>query len=1203
MLKSLANLIDRNGQWLASQWVRALRESGNRVFAGQAPEVFWRTALNWIAHLLEALRSGDLAGNIRVFDVTAKRLALARQPLSDTVQLLATFRQALWQLVEERGREEDLSAGDVIPPLSPFFDALEQHLIREYEAVWAQQDSASAEATALEHAEALGRAAEQQALLSQLAQEMLAQPEVGKLADVIARGAAQLLGARRAGVTLYDSAGETLRYQAGYYLPRLAVDTPITVGEGLSGVAAATGETQVAANMREHEDPSVRSAARRLRVRAGVSVPLRGRRTTLGTLDVFDPLAPGFWRDPDLSLLTDLAARAARTIENAQLIAETRHRARRLDRLNEVSRLLMSRQTPGSLARALAEAACELVDAGTAAVWLLDRDSGVMRMEARQNVSREVAAAVTRGEGLLGKVIERGSPRLVRAGGRQSADAHAVLGTHSVALVPLHRGRQIAGLLAVWEKRSGPLTEDDRQWLVALENQFAAALRALELHLETRHYADRLQTSMTQVGASLAAPLKLDDLLKLIADLTAQVAGVPVALIAVRGGDGEWHISASDESVAADDARDQATISLCRRVMEAGETILFAEGSEEAGLSESQRATLGAPALLGIPIAIKNNAVGALLVAAARARAFTAERRHLFTSFAAQAAVAIENVQLFDDVQYQVSMLSNLTWLSAKISGTLEVEAIMPTIASAVAKALDAPLAAVFLRQGSVLRIAPKGHYGLPQEWAREIAIPVDTPLIGDVVERGAPRAVADVVWAKLEDHPLARGTGARAFACVSLGSDRGHEGIVFVGDTAPRAFHLHQIALLSAYANQAALAVKNARLYAEAVTRSDELSTLLDVILTVTSTLDLDEGLQRLLDATCGLLDAPVGAIHLLDEAGAVLQVRATHGIPIDHGWVANLPVGDTVMSPAVTQGIPVASHDLWRDGRVRRRGVARAMGLRSLLTAPLVAKGRTLGVISVYYYQPREFGEAEIRVLRSLGQEAGIAIENARLFEEVRDHSRFLSNLMHEAHHRVRNNLQMVTGLLAMQTSKIAEESAQRALRATIDRINAIAVVHDLLARERLSEVDVKETAQRIVEFSRRALIGPDQSVSAQVVGTRVLLPSRHATSAALAINELVDNALRHGFPNGSPGSVTVSLQQQGAEVLIQVRDTGVGLPPGFDLRRDRGLGLEIVEGLVTDDLGGTVSVMSDGGTTARLTFSTPPPSGHPPVGAQPG
>jgi two-component sensor histidine kinase len=471
--------------------------------------------------------------------------------------------------------------------------------------------------------------------------------------------------------------------------------------------------------------------------------------------------------------------------------------------------------------------------------------------------------------------------------------------------------------------------------------------------------------------------------------------------------------------------------------------------------------------------------------------------------------------------------------------------------------------------------------------------VPVETSVVSDVIERGAPRAVADTVKAGMLDHPLVQGPGARAFACVPLGSDWGNLGMVYVADSTSLAFRLHQIALLSAYANQAALAVQNARLYTEAVTRSEQVSTLHDVILTVTSTLDLDESLHRLAEAACRLLDVPVATIRLLDDSRQVLQARAIHGMPLNDRLAADLPVSRSLLGDTVDRRVPVASRDIWRDGRFQRRDLARALGLRSILVAPLVAKDTVLGVISVYTREPRDFGEAEIRLLRTLALEAGIAIENAQLYEQARERARFLSTLMQEAHHRVRNNLQVVSGLLAMQISQVSEESSQRILRQTIDRIDSIALVHEMLSQERVSEIDLKETATRIGKLARRAVLSAEQNVSVQVVGTRVCLPSRQATSAALTINELVNNALRHGFPDGASGTVTVSLQQQRDQVLVQVRDDGVGLPPGFDIARARGFGLDLVEGLVTRELAGTLALDSDHGTVVRLRFSAPPPS----------
>jgi two-component sensor histidine kinase len=105
--------------------------------------------------------------------------------------------------------------------------------------------------------------------------------------------------------------------------------------------------------------------------------------------------------------------------------------------------------------------------------------------------------------------------------------------------------------------------------------------------------------------------------------------------------------------------------------------------------------------------------------------------------------------------------------------------------------------------------------------------------------------------------------------------------------------------------------------------------------------------------------------------------------------------------------------------------------------------------------------------------------------------------------------------------------------------------------------------------------------------VTGARVMLPSQNATSAALVMAELIDNAIRHGLAGTTNGRVAISLAEGGGEVVIQVQDNGVGLPEGFDLEATSGMGLKIVRGLVEDELGGKVEVETRDGLLVRARF----------------
>jgi two-component sensor histidine kinase len=126
----------------------------------------------------------------------------------------------------------------------------------------------------------------------------------------------------------------------------------------------------------------------------------------------------------------------------------------------------------------------------------------------------------------------------------------------------------------------------------------------------------------------------------------------------------------------------------------------------------------------------------------------------------------------------------------------------------------------------------------------------------------------------------------------------------------------------------------------------------------------------------------------------------------------------------------------------------------------------------------------------------------------------------------------------------------------------------------------------ARRVLDLTSQAVLGSGK-VAAHVSGARVMLPSQKATSLAIILGELVDNALRHGLSNAKPGRLAISLAEAGGEVVVQVKDNGVGLPAGFDLTTSPGLGLSIAKGVAERDLGGKLELESKAGLTVRIRF----------------
>ena len=864
MLRQVAELIDHNGPRIAQEWLEALQQSGNRILREFPQERLWQLALNWSARLLEAMRSGDLTVHQNGFSLTAKRLSLEGLPASDTIELISMFKRILWRLLEGDGTRRKLSAANVMRELEPYFDSLSRQLVLEQEQAW--QCTVHPELTqdpVVQRARELSQEAEDHTLIARLSQEIAAEHELPRLLRAVIRNAAQLAGASKGGLALLDQHRTSFRYQAGYHLSRSEAAGHLAPGEGLTGLAVASGEPQVVTDLTQHPESSVREQAARLGVRSGVSIPLAYQGMLIGTLDLFDKLGPEQWTDRDLRLLQDLAEHAAPLITNVQL----------------------------------------------------------------------------------------------------------------------------------------------------------------------------------------------------------------------------WH-------------------------------------QADARLSH----------------------------------------RHLVD-------------------------LADLTWVGEKIGSTLDLDTILGTVVQAVVKATEAPLAVVILPgPDGDLVIPAHGYQGLDNQFAQSFHLSHDDPSFADAFA-GQPQLVTNLDTEQADRFPL---PGVRSFVCVPLSVPEQPTGLMIVADWVPREFQLHQVAVLSAYANQAALALYNAQMYADAVSHLEQLSTVFEVTKTLSSTLDLHEALNRLLQAALRLLRAPAGTIWLLDAERSTISMAVAQGLGEDHHFPTRLKVGEGIHGIATAQGVPFAIRELAKDGRVKGRTHFRLHGLHSMLAAPLMTQGKVAGVIAVYTTTPRDFSQAEITLLSTLGNEAGIAIENSRLYEQERERVQFLADLMGEMDHRVKNNLQTIVGLLELQLSHGGHSDITHVVRDSIKRIRSIALAHEMIAQGELKQVDIKEIARRIIEISRHGATSSYQQIKFQVSGTRIMLPSKAATSLALVINEAVTNALEHAFVGRTKGAITISLQEDAGHILVQIHDDGAGLPAGFDPLRSGSLGMQIIRGLTTQDLGGELTINGQQGTTIRIRLS---------------
>ncbi|MCZ7574532.1 MAG: XylR N-terminal domain-containing protein [Ardenticatenaceae bacterium] len=369
---------------------------------------------------------------------------------------------------------------------------------------------------------------------------------------------------------------------------------------------------------------------------------------------------------------------------------------------------------------------------------------------------------------------------------------------------------------------------------------------------------------------------------------------------------------------------------------------------------------------------------------------------------------------------------------------------------------------------------------------------------------------------------------------------------------------------------------------------RNKELSTLNAIAETLSGSLDLDRILNNTLHQILNLMEIEAGGILLLKEPTDELVLRAHWGLsPQFVERVAGLKVGEGWAGRVVQTGEPVVIANIAEDSRLSRL-IVWEDGFQSFASVPIQAKDRILGACNVISRRRRAFRSEEVRLLVSIGQQLGLAVENARLHEQVQRDLRMKQDLLQEMHHRVKNNLATVVGFLGLEAARHEGQPKEAApLRRSIDRIAAIAAVHELLFHQEAGYTSFERVAQIIAGGIIDQARTEGRDVRILVENTSGCLSARRATSLALILNELLSNALTHGFRGRREGTVWVQMNRCDSRGWLEVKDDGIGLPTGFDLARDAGIGLQVISNLVRRDLEGTFTLESAGGVRAVVCF----------------
>ncbi|PWC31069.1 AAA family ATPase [Azospirillum sp. TSO35-2] len=294
----------------------------------------------------------------------------------------------------------------------------------------------------------------------------------------------------------------------------------------------------------------------------------------------------------------------------------------------------------------------------------------------------------------------------------------------------------------------------------------------------------------------------------------------------------------------------------------------------------------------------------------------------------------------------------------------------------------------------------------------------------------------------------------------------------------------------------------------------------------------------------------------------------------------IDRLALPHTMIHVAIREQETVIVDDTRATGPFTADPYFRETTARSILCMPLIRQRKVVGLLYLENgLATHAFPQTSVNVLMLLGSQAATSLETASLEEK--------EALLKEVHHRVKNNLQLVTSLLNLQASRITDKAVAALFADSRDRVRSMALVHENLYRlGNFARIPMKAHLDSVCAHLLRAYAVQGGTVRLVTELEDVQLDLDRAVPCGLIVNELVSNALKHAFPHGRTGTVRVTLSAVDRQCVLSVLDDGAGLPDGYDADTVDTVGLQLVSDL-THQLHGTLRYVSTRGSEFTVTF----------------